>query len=63
MSVGPRVRLEALHGIKQRRALTGEEKALLRLHQDTLVVRAQAAVLLKQRGYDVPNPEQFAPLG
>ena len=62
-----RERLEALHEMKQRRPLTddegAEEKDILRPYQDTLLVRAQAAVLLKQRGYDVSDPEQFAPLG
>jgi hypothetical protein len=39
-----------------------EEHALLTLYRETLLVRAQAAVLLKQRGYDVSDPEQFTPL-
>jgi hypothetical protein len=62
-----RERLEELHLLQQRRPLTGaersEEQALLQLYRETLLVRAQAAVLLRQRGYDVADPEQFAPLG
>ena len=48
-------RLQNLHDLKQRRPLThgelAEEAELLRLYRDTLLVRAQAAVLLKQRGW------------
>lgn len=61
-----RARLEALHEQQQRSGLDdaerAEEQALLDLYDETLLVRAQAAVLLKQRGYDVSDPEQFAPL-
>jgi hypothetical protein len=39
-----------------------EEETLLTLYRETLLVRAQAAVLLKQRGYDVSDPAQFTPL-
>ena len=61
-----RERMEALHDTHQRTgSLTpeeqAEEQALLQLYRETVLVRAQAAVLLKQRGYDVRNPEQFAP--
>jgi hypothetical protein len=35
---------------------------MLALYRETLLVRLQAAVLLKQRGYDVSDPQQFAPL-
>ncbi len=66
MSVEQRERLEALHDEQQRRMLTAEERveeqSLLELYRETLLVRAQAAVLLKQRGYDISEPEQFAPL-
>lgn len=59
-------RLEALHHQQQRQGLTveeqAEEQALLTLYRETLLIRAQAAVLLKQRGYDVSNPQQFTPL-
>jgi hypothetical protein len=59
-------RLEALHLKQQQNVLTNEEKAeeqaLLALYRETILVRAQAAVLLKQRGYDVSNPQQVAPL-
>ena len=61
-----RERLQGLHDLKQRRVLIDaervEEEALLSLYRDTLLVRAQAAVLLKRRGYDVSDPGQFAPL-
>jgi hypothetical protein len=66
MSVEQRERLEALHDEQQRRKLTSEEQAeeqsLLELYRETLLVRTQAVVLLKQRGYDISEPEQFAPL-
>ena len=39
-----------------------EERALLALYCETLLLRAQAAVLLKHRGYDVSDPQQFRPL-
>jgi hypothetical protein len=61
-----RERLEALHGKQQREGLSAEElqeeQALLELYRETLLVRAQAALLLKQRGYDVSDPQPFAPL-
>ena len=61
-----RDRLAALHDKAQREGLStadvDEEAGLMRLYTDTLLVRAQAAVLLKQRGYDVSAPEQFAPI-
>ncbi|MBI3361427.1 MAG: hypothetical protein HY023_09995 [Chloroflexi bacterium] len=61
-----RQRLEALHDKQQREGLTAEEKAeeqaLLALYRETILVRGQAAVLLKHRGYDVSDQEQFAPL-
>lgn len=61
-----RERLEELHDKQQREGLTSEEQnedqELLALYQDTILVRAQAAVLLKQRGYDVSDPRQFTPL-
>jgi len=66
MSVEQRVRLETLHYQQQRQGLTAEERAeeqaLLALYRETLLIRAQAAVLLKHRGYDVTDPQQFAPL-
>lgn len=65
MAPDQRERLAALHDKQQRSGLDADEKAeeaaLLALYDETLLVRAQAAVLLKQRGYDVTNPEQFAP--
>lgn len=66
MTAEQRERLEALHDQQQRGELTAEEQAeeqaLLALYRETLLIRAQAAVLLKQRGYDVSDPQQFAPL-
>jgi hypothetical protein len=66
MTPAQRERLDALHDKQQREALTGEEQAeeeaLVSLYRETLLVRAQAAVLLKQRGYDVADLSQFAPL-
>jgi len=66
MMTEQRQRLAALHEQQQHRPLTVEEKteeqALLTLFRETLLVRAQAAVLLKQRGYNVSDPTQFAPL-
>ena len=66
MSPDQRERLEALHHQQQRQGLTDEERteeqALLALYRETLLIRAQAAVLLKQRGYDVSDPQQFTPL-
>lgn len=61
-----RERLAALHDKQQREGLgpaeQDEERALLALYRETLLVRAQAAVLLGQRGYDVREPGQFEPL-
>jgi uncharacterized protein YnzC (UPF0291/DUF896 family) len=66
MTAEQRERLEALHDKQQREGLTpeeqAEEQALLSLYRETLLVRVQAVVLLKQRGYDVSDPLQFAPL-
>ena len=66
MPAKQRERLEALHHQQQYRGLTAkeqaEEQALLGLYRETLLIRAQAAVLLKQRGYDVSDPQQFTPL-
>ncbi len=67
MAPEQRARLAALHDKQQRSGLDPKEKAdeqaLLALYDETLLVRAQAAVLLKQRGYDVADPAQFQPLG
>jgi uncharacterized protein YnzC (UPF0291/DUF896 family) len=61
MTAEQRERLETLHDKQQREGLTpdeqAEEQALLSLYRETLLVRAQAAVLLKQRGYDVSEPQ------
>ncbi len=66
MPADQRERLEALHDAQQRRQLTDkervEEQSALALYRETLLVRGQAAVLLKQRGYDVSDLSQFMPL-
>ena len=66
MSPEQRERLELLHHRQQQQGLTDTEKAkeqaLLTLYRETVLIRAQAAVLLKGRGYDVSDPRQFAPL-
>lgn len=66
MTVEQRERLEELHREQQRRELEPaereEEQALLGRYRNTVLVRAQAAVLLKHRGYDVSDPNQFAPM-
>jgi DNA-binding helix-hairpin-helix protein with protein kinase domain len=66
LSLEQRERLAALHEAQQSRVLSQdeqtEEQSLLQLYQDTILVRAQAAVLLKQRGYDVSDSTQFEPL-
>jgi len=66
MPAAQQARLEALHfKLQQQGALTAEEQAeeeaLVALYRETILIRAQAAVLLKQRGYDVSDPEQFTP--
>jgi hypothetical protein len=57
-----RERLEELHYKQQSEGLTTEEReedqALLALYSETILVRAQAAVLLKQHGYDVSPAEK-----
>lgn len=66
MSADQRQRLEDLHDKQQRDGLTDEEQtedgALLDLYRGTLLVRARAALLLKRRGYDITDPDQFTPL-
>jgi hypothetical protein len=66
MPADQRERLEALHDAQQRRQLSvkerAEEQSALALYRETLLVRGQAAVLLKQRGYDVSELNQFVPL-
>lgn len=63
MTDGQRERMAAIHEMAQESGLTlseqTEEDALLRLYRETLLVRAQAAVLLANRGYDVADPTQF----
>ena|SRR5579883_2376549 len=66
MTPEQRARLATLHEQRQHGPLPPDEEAegqaLLALYRETVLVRAQAAVLLKQRGYDVSDPSQFAPL-
>lgn len=62
MTAEQRERLQHLHDKQQREKLTSEKQALLELYRETLLIRAQATVLLKMRGYDVSDPSQFAPL-
>ena len=66
MTAEQRERLATLHDKQQREPLTAEERteeqALLSLYRETLLVRGQAAVLLRQRGYDISDPEQLTPL-
>lgn len=66
MGTEQRKRLEALHDKQQRQDLTAEERveeqALLALYDETILLRAQAAVLLQQRGYDIADLSQFAPI-
>lgn len=61
-----RERLQALHDLEDERTLLpaerDEEQALLELFHQTLLVRAQAVRLLQQRGYDISDAAQFAPL-
>lgn len=67
MPVEQRARLETLHQRRQAGDSLAaeeetEEQALLALYRETVLVRAQAAVLLKQRNYDVADLQQFTPL-
>ena len=59
-------RLEALHDKQQREALSpteqAEEQALVKLYRETQLVRAHAVMLLRQRGYDVSDPQFFSPI-
>jgi len=52
-------RLEELHFVERRRELTeaesGELSALLRQYERTMLVRARAARLLKERGHDIDS--------
>lgn len=67
MPAPQRERLEELNDKQQREHLSLEEQqeaqALVALYRETILVRAQAAVLLKQRRYDVSDPNQFQPIG
>ena len=66
MMVEQRERLAELSDKQQREGLTADEQAevevLLGLYRQMLLVRAEAALLLKYRGYNVSDPKQFAPL-
>jgi hypothetical protein len=60
-----RERMERLHHKQQREGLTNAEQEevqrLEELYRETVLVRAQAAVLLKQRNYNGSDLSQFAP--
>ena len=66
MSAEQKRRSQELHDLQASRLLCDEERtedqALVRLYRATVLLRAQAAVLLKQRGYDVADPGHFAQL-
>lgn len=66
MTVEQRERLATLRYEQQRIGLTtseqAEEESLQKLYRETILVRAQAASLLKQRGYDISDVSQFTPL-
>lgn len=66
LNVEQRERLAELHDQLQREGLSveerAEEQALLNLYRETILVRARAAALLKQRGYDVSDLDRFAPI-
>lgn len=66
MTVEQRERLQNLHDKQQREKLTveeqAEEQALVSLYRETILIRAQAAIILKMRGYNIADPEQFAPI-
>jgi hypothetical protein len=66
MPIEQRERLASLHHKQQREPLTTEERSeeqtLLALYRETLLIRGQAAILLRQRGYDISDPQQFTPL-
>ena len=66
MSAEQRERIASLHDKAQREGLSedeqSEESALLKLYRETLLIRAQAALLLQQRNYDISDPTQFHPL-
>lgn len=59
-------RMEELHNKQQSTSLSTkeqeEDQKLLALHRETVLVRAQSAVVLNQRGYDISNPLVFSPL-
>ncbi len=63
MPEAQRQRLEALHHRQQGNGLADAERtemeSLEQLYRDTLMVRAQAALLLKQRKYDISDLSQF----
>jgi len=66
LTLAQRERLADLHTQQQDRGLTSAEKVeeaeLLQRYKETQLVRAQAVVLLHQRGYDTEDPSQFHPL-
>ena len=65
LSLAQRERLEALHHKLQRQGLTEaertEEASLEQLYRDVILMRAQAAIMLQQRNYDISDPSHFIP--
>jgi hypothetical protein len=65
MQSDQRERLADLHDKQQREGLStaerDEEQALLGLYREVVLLRGQAAVLLKRRGYEVQDAQQFEP--
>lgn len=67
LSPAQQQQLERLHHQQRNGGLTKEQRhemeQLETLYKDTILVRAQAAVLLKQRQYDVSDSSQFSIAG
>jgi hypothetical protein len=65
MQSDQRERLADLHDKQQREGLStaerDEEQSLLGLYREMILLRGQAAVLLKRRGYEVHDTQQFEP--
>ena len=65
MTMAQQQRLEALNDQQRREGKLlpeerTEQEALLKNYGEIILIRAHAALLLKQRGFDVSDPEQFA---
>ena len=61
-----RERSEELNTERANRPLAAAEEAealaLVNLYMETILVWAQATLLLKQHGYDISDPSEFAPV-